>query len=549
MSWPRVGKLIAILSLATGCMNVPAERVTEQVFAVGMHGAAADATYPDLGRALAAVTGPTHVILGPGRHVVRNPVVLRERGVRLVGQGASQTTIVPLNPAQEVFRVEASDVSIENLQIVARTPGMAAPATFGVLFDRDVARCAVRGVRIQDTGASAVLGERVDDCVVSDNRIFRSGDDGIQLRGRAITVARNWIIGYFDEAIDLAGSGAIVVADNLVAGGRIGITVAGEAATVVTGNDVADHVEGGMHIQADGGVVRGNRILNAGLIGYVLESPRDVVANVTIGQQDTGMHILGMRGGRFSSNLAVARDVAFALVDSRPSDFRDNRYCGALTGWSGDESLAAAAALMEDCPQGGGPVDGFQVAAADRGILDEVEGHPFTIAGVPVRVSAVSEGDREFARYLEQFLERWNPGYLSIEVDGTTMHSDITAELHAILRGADPLAIGLVRWPMRRFHWATGSRYPLWHLRVAGIPVAIVSYSDRGAGATIRFLTNGRLGAVARAGFAAERAGVGLRNTYRSWSRYAETGLRNAYRAWRRWRAPQSLMVFPRLRT
>jgi hypothetical protein len=361
---------------------------------------------------------------------------------------------------------------------------------------------------------------------VEDSRILRSGDDGIQLRGTDLIVSRNHVVEYFDEAIDLEGDGAIVVNGNFVARGRIGITVGGSGTAIIERNVVAEHTEVGLHIaMARGASVLHNEVLAAGRTGYILESPHAVVGNSTTATA-VGMQLVDMESGEFEGNLMVTDAVGFELVDARPSRVTGNRYCGSGSALKRDDrSIALSEA---------------SVACGDSALANATAGAalpPELTVLVPrtsprIRVSGHTDADVRFARELAQFLRDRNPGYLSVHVEGDRMWSDITPELHSVIESAGALAIGIVRMPIRRFHWAT-SAHPLWYLRAGGANVALVTYSERGAGARIRSMEEGRLEMLSRPGFTLERAEAHTRRAYRSATTRSAGLLRRAFQTLR----------------
>jgi hypothetical protein len=217
------------------------------------------------------------------------------------------------------------------------------------------------------------------------------------------------------------------------------------------------------------------------------------------------MRIVDATGTVLIRNGMVADSLGYELIRSALSDASDNAYCGA-----GDALRAnppTPVVITSDCVQLGSEPqpEGLGSGAATG----------FERPSWPVKTSGPSLTDERIANDIARFLESWNPGYLSLHVDGRRMRSEITPELLELLEGGADLAIGLVRWPIRMYHWRTNNGHPLWHLTTDGETVAIVSYSDHGAGAKLRLLRSGRLGFGDAISLRAERARVALLELYR----------------------------------
>jgi hypothetical protein len=104
-----------------------------------------------------------------------------------------------------------------------------------------------------------------------------------------------------------------------------------------------------------------------------------------------------------------------------------------------------------------------------------------------IAVRGQTERDAKTGRALAEFFDRQNPGFLSIEVRGNRVRSEITHDLYLTLKGSGDLGIGLVRAPVRMLRRVSGTIFPVWHLIHGTEEIAIVTVGLAAPGANILF--------------------------------------------------------------
>jgi parallel beta-helix repeat protein len=118
-----------------------------------------------------------------------------------------------------------------------------------------------------------------------------------------------------------------------------------------------------------------------------------------------------------------------------------------------------------------------------------------------IKVSWKSKQDENIAETLRRYLERNNPGFLSVDVEGISIRSEITPDFYRTLRGSGELGIDLVRHLCKT---------PLLRLSVGDEEVAIVSRKRTAPGVQIFFKEEGRLSLAERLALAKNFLGLGL---------------------------------------
>jgi Periplasmic copper-binding protein (NosD) len=477
------------------------------------------AHYSDIGEAVRSSGPHTTIHVQEGRYVVDNPITLKDKGVTITGQSRERTIIRPKNAGNAIFKFDADHLRVENLTINAETIDRQGRGTFGVHIGNDRSFSAVLNTKILNTGASAIIGHSINDFRVDRNVIVNAGDDGIQLRGARLMVANNVILGYFDEAIDLGASiSDIHVINNHVRSGRIGIAVNGQKNIFVRGNLVEDHIHGGFNITAQegGAVVSLNTVRDSVETAYQLTSPELVDANRVEGNNAIGFTISNMHNRIIRQNVVMNAHVAMIIHTSTGNRIHSNTYFGISDKpvefdkvsrgtnhledhpVATDESRAIAADLPRNRKSHGlsEPKEtNGEMAKAVKRLLDESEGigpYGFNSPG-EIDVKGQTERDMETSTALAQFLTRQNPGFLSIEVRGNVIRSEITEDLHLTLRGSGALGIGIVRLPVRTLRRVSGTIFPVWHLVRGTEEIAIVTARLAPPGAHILF-TEGQPG-------------------------------------------------------
>lgn len=220
----------------------------------------------NLQRALSAVRGPAHLLLGPGHHLLapteftdslcgnceeaNTPVPasygirLSGRGIRLTGAGSNETTI-HTNAGYGVFFDGCDGCVLERVKVTSGRRDDDGRATSAAVVVRNGAvaltDCGIRDnigdsatVAAVVVGIAGVAGRENADITIRSCRIVRNSWDGIALyRGARATIRDNVV-----DGVDKA-SGA------LVGGGRgVGIGLTWDARALVEGNLVRRYWKG-----------------------------------------------------------------------------------------------------------------------------------------------------------------------------------------------------------------------------------------------------------------------------------------------------------------
>ena len=456
------------------------------------------ADHTDIKTAVISAADYTRIEVAEGVYIVDNPVILKQEGVRIIGKGKDKTLIYPKNAGKEVFIFAANNLSIEGIGINAKIRNGPGRATFAIHIERGFGNCRISEMKILNTGATAIIGHSVNDCLVNGNVIVNTGDDGIRMRGSRLTISKNIIFRYFDEAIDLGGGENILVNGNFASSGRIGITVGADDA-IIDGNTVENHMlEGIVLASKHGGIVSHNSVSNGGRWAYNLLSPLLIASNRVDGKNQVGFRIHNMRRGVIRDNVIVNADLGITITRGMGNLISCNRYLGnakqamrigedSHNNYADENCMFGSDGVKEKTEVGRGNLTRRLLGThlkleSQRASLGEID------------VKGYGQGNKKFAETLERFLNSNNPGFLSVHVRRNSMRSEITNDLYTTLKGAGQLAIGSVRAPYMLFESISGSYFPLWHLTVADQEVAIVSQKQTGAGVQLFLKEDGKLG-------------------------------------------------------
>lgn len=455
----------------------------------------------DISSAVNSAPPGAHIQITEGTYIVDNPVILRTRDVKLYGSGADKTIILAKNANQPVFLLEANGITIEAVTINALIDDGPERASFAIQIQEGNEHCKILQTNILNTAASAIIGHSASDCSLIGNTILNSGDDAVRLHGDRLIVIDNTIIGYFDEALDLAWGSNIVVTGNYAANGRIGIVVDNSTNTLISQNYVENQILEGIVTGADPDArIIANTVRNTGSIAFNLHTPRIVAYNHANGAHKIGFRITDMTNGILFQNITrgSSRDFVFKNVNNKTTTPGNN------AGLDGDTraiaGLSKEITFYNNCEQASSNSDDTTCSQHDQEShhVQKTAGHtianaqPIYIFAPSVEIEGATPGDEKRANKVAALLKYYNPGILSIKIDGALMKSEITADFYEALKGAGELGMGLIRAPFLQFSRG-GERSFLWYLSVEGKDVVVVSSIHDGPKTRISFLNNGEL--------------------------------------------------------
>ena len=521
--------------------NEPVLVGTKKVITVdNLPGNPSGADYADINTAVLSATENTHIYVSEGIYNVNNPVILKQKGVRIIGKGHNKTLIYPKNAGKAIFKFKSDDLGIEGVGINAIIKDGFGRATFAVHFKKGISNCEVSKTKILNTGVSSIIGNLVNKCLVDGNIIVNAGDDAIRIKGDRLTISNNKLIRYYDEGIDVASGENIIVCNNYLYSGRIGIVVDDADNAIIYGNTVEDHRQQGIaHGSKSGGIVSHNTVRNGGEEAFQLYGPLFVNSNKVEGKNRLGFDVFDMKNGIIQHNIVWNAELGFKITNSNQNLINFNKYFGnekqiiileedinnnLLYGNSSISSLTDKNSLRNETYNGIKTSEGLNIeqnVVKREKMLTTLLGGDFDINKLDnylgeIDVKGETKQDREIAEKVAGFLKENNPGFLTVQVQGgNSMESEITNELYIILKGSGQLGIGVVRWPYMLFRWSSGSYFPLWHLLVEGREVAVVSRKQTGAKVRIYFKEEGKLSAKSTLSLLIGRFIAGLDSIYR----------------------------------
>ena len=456
--------------------------------------------YTDITSAVNSASPYAHIQITEGTYIVDNPITLRTKNVKLYGSGADKTIILAKNANQPVFLLEADGVTIEAVTINALIDDGPGRASFAIQIQEGNEGCKILQTKILNTAASAIIGHSASDCSLIGNVILNSGDDAVRLRGDRLTVIDNAIIRYFDEALDLASGSDIIVTGNYIANGRIGIVLDDCTNALVSQNTVENQLREGIVTGTDpDATITANTVRNAGNIAYNLYGPQIVAYNQADGEHDIGFRLTDMTRGVFSQNTTLGSSQGFVFNNvnnetTSPNNVEHNDDTREIAG------ISKEITFYSNCEQASLDSNDTSCAPHYQGthLARKTSGHTTVsdqsiyIFSPSVDIQGATPNDEKRAKKVASLLEYYNPGFLSIHIDGALMKSEITADLYESLKGTGERGIGLVRAPFLTF--SGGARSFLWYLSVDGKDVVVASSIHDGPKARISFLDdNGEL--------------------------------------------------------
>lgn len=361
----------------------------------------------DLNATLMHLQPDTTIEVAAGHYEVTNPVRIDAARVSLIGVDSSVVVFSPKNAGEPIIAVSGDDVTIRGIELDGKLRSGDAYAAFAVFLDRGVRGCHIEQNVVRRFQATAIIGPHVVGCTIEGNAISDAAGDGVQLRGSDIVIAGNTIHSIFDEPVDLEGEN-VTVRDNKIALGRIGIALGAEGLTVVRNNVVADQYEEGIVVAARGsGEISNNIVVNSDFRPYQVwlaaDTP-DIVSVNNVACRDGVPDTRGVGTQRFLDEVNRAPN---GCADVGTMDFSKYR-------------------------------DRLAVFEPGRYAL------PDSVARIPDPV------DRELGQVVVQHLSHFNPGILSLTVQGETMRSEISSSLALTLSQWPDESEDPVRWPFLR---------------------------------------------------------------------------------------------------
>lgn len=434
--------------------------------------------YTSLEQAITAAPEKSTLALSDGTFVVSNPIAVTKNGMKLYGEGQRNTLILPKNPGRPLFNIQADQVTVKSMKIEGQTLSKSGRASIAFNIAEKVKGFSLYNSFIVNLGASSILGKSIENLLVQGNIIASSGDDGIQLSGRDIVISSNTIIGYFDEAIDILQGRHLIIKDNYIALGRIGITVDNASNFVIDHNLIVSHTMQGMVIVSKGnGNVSANVVVDAQDTGVVLSSTDLVISNLVKGKSKLGFQLRDIAGGVIAYNQVLGSAVGFDAPDLRLSLVSGNTYSD-KNGKSGHLGIPHKVEASMTVDFKGRSCNEKEFTALSSFISNghkQKKNEKHHIGCVPkvaalrikdafgdrtgpsVSTAGVTKKDKKVGSRISDFLERHNPGFLSLDINGSKMKSSITKDLYHTLSNIGQAGIGLVRYPFMMFTWVAGS--------------------------------------------------------------------------------------------
>ncbi len=195
--------------------------------------------------------GSTELRLPAGSFMIDTKVggIIMPSNLRIRGAGAGKTIIICndavqqtvscLNTADGSSNVHLSDLTVKGLGDSGHYPAAAAPVSFQGCTD-----CSVDHIEVRYSRFVSILAKNCDRFSATDNLIFRSMLDGIQVTGTPnAIISRNILTGVNDDAIAAHTDdkttapvrGGVVITDNMITESQ-GIRALGLKAGRISGN-------------------------------------------------------------------------------------------------------------------------------------------------------------------------------------------------------------------------------------------------------------------------------------------------------------------------
>jgi hypothetical protein len=245
----------------------------------------AGACYATIQEAVDAASAGETIAVYPGRYAGGVTVPVAKTGVKLVGMGATPAAVVVGGVTSWGFRVEAANVTVQNLTVA----GVADGIFFSTPGGR-ITKVVVRGAAGYGIG---VLGA---DAVIRDSVVTGTSDDGITTQfgapyGENLLVTNTVVTQARGACLNLGGLNTRVVGSRIENCQQDAMYIDGEHA-LVEKNTIRGTQGGAIRIANSFGIVRGNRV--AGAANYAIDVGGDnpvVRDNVVTDTVSTGFNV------------------------------------------------------------------------------------------------------------------------------------------------------------------------------------------------------------------------------------------------------------------
>jgi hypothetical protein len=415
---------------------------------------------------------------------VDNPIIIRKNGVKIIGNGREKTIIHPKNAGKAIFIFSADNVGMEEININGKIKGISGSAAFAIQIEKGCNGCEIKNNKIINTGATAIIGYAVNECIVGNNIIGNAGDDAVRLRGHNLKIKDNLIYDYMDEGIDVAEGDSIIVTNNYLSDGRIGIVVDDSRQAVIYGNVVVNHYETAIVLGSyKGGIVSCNFVNSSGKEAFNLISPLVVDSNKTIGNNRIGFKIRNMSDGIVRKNISMNSGIGFEIENSIGNIIESNIYKGNDTilhidkyrnkNFLYNNSTKKEIKIDEDACIMNNEI--YNNLKFEKRVPFEKKSDTLN----NIDNGGESVRDKKIAGRIADFIRHKNPGYLSVHIKGNTMRSEITVDLYTLLKEGGQHVDGLLRIPFQWFRHHAESFFPIWYLSMDNRNVAIVSFNKQ----------------------------------------------------------------------
>lgn len=242
-----------------------------------------------------------------------------------------------------------------------------------------------------------------------------------------------------------------------------------------------------------------NTVNNAGNIAYNLQTSKLIAYNQAHGTNKIGFKLADMSNGFMFRNSALGSDKSFVFKNANNEtvlpnkNIKRDKTSRTIAGINKDITFYdnCEQTLIENSDDSCVQYDKKNYPA--RKITDYTTGSDQSIYtfSPSIEVEGITPSDQKRVYKVIELLKYYNPGFLSIQMDGAVMKSEITTDFYNALKGAGELGIGLVRAPFLQF--SKGERSFFWNLSVDGKDVAVVSSIHDGPKVRVSFLNNGEL--------------------------------------------------------
>lgn len=284
--------------------------------------------YTDIEQAVAAVGANVTIFVKAGLYTVTTGNMRPNAGVRIIGEGYGSHIRSKDGLNKNIFLIEEDHVVFENLRIDGNGDNQALAYGCGIYFD-GASGGRVSNCWVEDTpGYNIVMFPGSTHCVIADNHVTGSREEGIELQGASYSTVVGNVVSDCDSNGILLWNSTDVCVGNTVAGntvrncGGFGIQITDAAhGNTITGNTAVSNAGHGICINACGpNLVSSNTARSNGGAGVRIEKSRNVVVadnlvsdNVHGGIVSAGGHGATISGNNAYSNKGPGIDVVTSV--------------------------------------------------------------------------------------------------------------------------------------------------------------------------------------------------------------------------------------------